>query len=289
MKTILGRILLCTLLMMTVANANANHTLATQDGYDRILSHLDVPDAVRAALRDGYNPGPANSIYLIKWLSYQIDLTKERRKHYPKTSEIPEYERTMFGGWINEDAPRNCFDTRAEVLLRDMVPGSHPTPYPDNRCRILAGRWHDPYTDNVYTRTDQVDIDHLVPLQHAYYYGAFKWTAAERCHYANYLGNDYHLLTVNFSENRKKGSDDPRNYMPPNQKITCTYMSLWMKVKLIWDLDVDPEEGNWIINNLRSHHCDLREQVMGKREFVEQLVQRNEIPNVCMKRMHQGH
>ncbi len=227
----------------------------------------------------------ATVIPLSQWLNEQVKETNERRKTYPPKSRIPKFSRELFGGWVNADAPADCFDSRQEALIRDLEPGADVKFYPGNKCRILEGKWWDPYTNQFLHRSDEIDIDHIVALQHTYYYGGFKWTPAERCHYANYLGNNYHLLTVSAKENRSKGADDPRMYMPPNKEFACTYIKMWMKIKMVWDLDVDPQEATWLVQNAKAYKCDARQFVIGKREYAEQLTLRNQVSQACINRM----
>ena len=274
-KHLLTPFLLIAVLVTSLTQAQA------QDQLERVASQLPTPEAVQTAME-----GKSKVINLIDWLEAQVMVTAERRKEYPPRESLTKFTRELFGSWVNADMPQDCFDTRTEALVRDLEPGAKVQFFPNNKCRIQKGQWWDPYTNQIFTESNQVDIDHIVALQHAYFYGAFRWTPAERCHYANYLGNNYHLLTVSAKENRSKGADDPRMYMPPNKTFTCTYMKLWMKIKLLWDLDVDLEEGKWIIENLKANKCDARALVMGKREFMQQNILRHDVTPACTRRMN---
>jgi hypothetical protein len=275
-KYFLSRILLISILAVSFQG-----TAARVDIDQLLLRSSETPDAVKKSM----NPG-AGSISISDWLEAQVRKTAERRKSYPPISKIPDFKRELFGSWVNADGPADCFNSRTEALLRDLEPGARVQFDPNDRCRVVEGKWWDPYTNKFLTRSDEVDIDHIVPLQHAYYYGAFKWTPEQRCHYANFLGNDYHLLTVSAHENRSKGADDPRKYMPPNKEFACTYLKMWMKIKMVWDLDVDPQEAVWLAKNAQAFKCDRRQFVMGKREIAEQIMLRQQIPRACTKRMN---
>ena len=71
-----------------------------------------------------------------------------------------EYNRALFGSW--PDIDRDCQNLRHEILLEraiDIVELSH------DGCRAVSGKWLDPYTGNTFTKSSELDIDHLVPLK----------------------------------------------------------------------------------------------------------------------------
>ena len=72
-------------------------------------------------------------------------------------SSIPAYDRGEFGRWIDHDS--DCLNTRHE-LLAALSTGA--LLYSDNGCRVLRGRWIDPYTDTVFMDSSDLDVDHLV-------------------------------------------------------------------------------------------------------------------------------
>lgn len=241
----------------------------------------EPPEAVQAVIR---SQDPRSSVIpMTSWLKVQVELTEKRRKTYPPKTSIPVFDRALFGNWINADSPADCFNSRTEALLRDLEPKATVKFSASDRCRIESGKWWDPYSNKFLTQSNEVDIDHVVALKHAYYYGAFKWDKPRRCHYANYLGNNYHLLTVSAHENRSKGADDPRAYMPPNKDFVCNYLKIWMKIKMLWDLDVDKAEAEWIVANAKENRCRPNQFYMGKSELAQQLVHREEIPAPCAR------
>ena len=147
------------------------------------------------------------------------------------------YNRSDFVHWIDSDG--DCQDTRTEVLIRDA---DGPITLDSKGCNVLSGIWIDPYTGETFTNPKDIDIDHLVPLKNAFESGADKWTKDQRKYYANYLGNNYHLLAVKASENRKKGAKGPEQYLPPKEDYQCEYVKLWSKVKNEWKLSVTSYE-----------------------------------------------
>ncbi|HWI43069.1 MAG TPA: HNH endonuclease family protein [Nocardioides sp.] len=158
----------------------------------------------------------------------------------------PDYRRDAFGqSW--HDTDHNGCNQRDDVLLRDAVPGTVTTGR-QGACDhdVLAGTWVDPYTGHRITLDDakdlaqsqQVQIDHVVPLAEAWSSGAAGWTAPRRLGFANDLRN---LLAVDGPTNAGKGADDPAAWRP-RKAFQCAYAVRWVSVKDRWDLGADPSE-----------------------------------------------
>ena len=147
------------------------------------------------------------------------------------------YTRSLFGeGWADLDG--DCRDTRAEVLAREsLVPVAAG-------CRVFRGRWLSYYDDRTWTRSFQVQIDHLVPLAEAWDSGAFAWSAPKRLQYANDLGDSRTLVPTTTALNYAKLADDPAAYVP--RVNACRYVASWVAVKLRWGLTVDRREHDAI-------------------------------------------
>ncbi|GAA0600123.1 HNH endonuclease family protein [Caenispirillum bisanense] len=145
------------------------------------------------------------------------------------------YGRDLYAHWLDLDG--NCRDTRHEILARDSL---QPVRWDDAGCRVVAGRWRDPYTGEVFTDPATLDIDHLVPLKEAHRSGADAWDAGRRAAFANDGGN---LLAVSASANRSKGDGDPLAWMPPLWAARCAYTQRFVAVKQDWGLAQDPLEG----------------------------------------------
>ena len=71
------------------------------------------------------------------------------------------YDRERFNYPQGGTDARGC-STRARVLLRDSL---DPPRVSWPGCKVLAGRWLDPYTGVTYTSPAEVSIDHVVPLK----------------------------------------------------------------------------------------------------------------------------
>jgi hypothetical protein len=167
----------------------------------------------------------------------------------------PGYNRAKdFGGWINEN-PDNCYDVRNEVLIRDADPKKPIVFTRADKCKVSKAVWHEVYTGTDYRTAASVQIDHVVPLKHAYLTGAYAWRPSKRCTYANFLADDFHLLAVSGHENMSKGDHAPDLYLPPSKKFLCQYLADWMKVKVIWQLVTTPTEVEAIQATATAQNC----------------------------------
>lgn len=194
--------------------------------------------------------------------------------------EIPDYNRKeQFGRWINDPTDDTCFNTRAKVLQRDS---STTVAYKDtNKCVVAAGKWDDPYTGNTIQLAEGVQIDHLVALKNAYMSGAYKWNFKTRCLYANYMGVKTHLLSVDASENMKKGDKGPDHYMPPNPNHHCSYLKNWLKVKFLWGLRMTFSEAQAISTLIKENRCNLSSFYITEKEILKQAHYYQENIDLC--------
>lgn len=67
------------------------------------------------------------------------------------------YSRSAFAHWTDDDG--DCLNTRHE-LLQELSTG--PVTMSENGCRVLRGRWNDPYSGSVLFDSSKMDIDHLI-------------------------------------------------------------------------------------------------------------------------------
>lgn len=152
------------------------------------------------------------------------------------------YNRDLFGQrWADLD--RNGCDQRNDVLKRDLV---DVTTKPGTRdCVILTGVLHDPYTGQIidFTRgqgtSEQVQIDHIVPLAWAWRQGAADWTEEQREQLAN---DPINLLAVDGPTNSSKSDKGPSLWMPPSEGYHCLYAERFVQVLDTYDLTVSPED-----------------------------------------------
>ncbi len=141
------------------------------------------------------------------------------------------YERDKFRHWV--DANGDCQDTRDEVLDQESKTAV-------SGCDIQRGRWFSYYDKRTWSRSSDVDIDHMVALKEAWGSGAKKWNSNTRERYANDLGDRRSLVAVTDNVNSSKGDQDPSSWLP--QYGRCRYVAEWTVVKLRWRLKVNRAE-----------------------------------------------
>lgn len=184
-------------------------------------------------------------------------------------ASVAPYRRGDFGIWVNEDGPSNCYNTRAEVLIRDVTVSTALKFDTVNPCKITRGQWSDPYSGTDFKLASAVQVDHVVPLKNAYRSGGHAWTKDRRCHYGNFLRDPGHLLSVSGRENMSKGESGPENYIPPNSAYTCAYLANWMRIKAVWNLDFSREESIAIEKALRNSGCATSSTTLKLKDIVE--------------------
>ena len=82
----------------------------------------------------------------------------------------------------------------------------------------------------------------MVPLGNAHQSGGWAWSPEQKRQYANDLSYGNHLIAVQASANRAKGSRSPAEWKPPDRGYWCQYATDWMAIKNTWELTaVEPE------------------------------------------------
>ncbi|MDF2233168.1 HNH endonuclease family protein [Albimonas sp. CAU 1670] len=120
-----------------------------------------------------------------------------------------------------------------------------------NGCRVLHGRWFDPYTNRIYTEARDLDIDHLVPLAYAWSRGAADWSAEKRTAFANDPAN---LFAVQASANRQKGAAGPVEWMPPHEGFHCQYLLRFVRIAKSYGLTIPSSEMK-VIDIMMQNNC----------------------------------
>ena len=215
----------------------------------------------------------AKPVALTRWLKHPGS---------PENPIEPYHRLKHFGRWINDPTDSECFDTRAKVLARESLV---PVKYKDtNRCRVASGLWKDPYAGKTLSDARDIQIDHFVPLKDAYVSGGWKWSPIKRCLYSNFMSNDFHLAAVYGIENMIKGDSTPEEYVPSNKRFICEYLERWLKVKLIWNLNMTASEATGIKAEFQRNNCDLRGMKMSRKELNEQRAQILQQIPICQKK-----
>ena len=152
---------------------------------------------------------------------------------------FPDYDRDSYtgGGWPDSDG--DCQSDRHEVLIEESL----DEPVLDAAgCRVISGRWIDPYDGTEYTSADDVTIDHVVPLAAAHQAGAWAWTDDEKRSFATDTEFPATLAAVGATVNQSKGSSGPEQWRPPLETAWCRYAVDWISIKARWDLALTESE-----------------------------------------------
>ena len=164
----------------------------------------------------------------------------------PIATNIPEYDRGDWRHWIDEDG--DCQDARQEVLVAESLPSV--TFETDRGCRVATGRWFGAFTGVYVEEPGDLDIDHLVPLKNAHLSGGWAWSSERKEQYANYLGEENHLIAVTAGANRSKGAKGPEEWSPPEVDYLCRYATDWTEVKARWELTMTKIESEIVMDML---------------------------------------
>ena len=74
----------------------------------------------------------------------------------PMPADIPEYRRTQYKHWVDEDG--DCQDARQEVLiLESVVEVGYES---ERKCRVARGRWYGAFTGTYVETPGDLDVDH---------------------------------------------------------------------------------------------------------------------------------
>jgi hypothetical protein len=148
------------------------------------------------------------------------------------------YNRKDWPHW--SDVDHDCQNTRQEILIaRSLVPVSLDR----KGCRVMKGKWNDYYYPEIHTVSDQVDIDHVIPLKHANDVGGDVWSKDEKEKFANDPEN---LVITNKSYNRKKGAKTIAEWLPVHAEYACKYIKDWVRLKKKYHLSLSHSEQNTI-------------------------------------------
>ena len=153
----------------------------------------------------------------------------------PKTG----YQRDQFSeGWA--EGP-GC-NIRNFILRRDMTGVITRS---ETDCTVMQGTLQDPYTGKTIMfvngpgTSDDVQIDHVVALSHAWQTGAQQISPDDRFRLSN---DPLNLLAVDGPTNQKKGDGDAATWLPPNKDYRCRYIARQIAVKQKYTLWVTEAE-----------------------------------------------
>ena len=123
----------------------------------------------------------------------------------------------------------------------------------------------------------------MVPLKNTYDSGAWKWSFYKRCLYANYMGDEFHLISVSSRENLSKSDRSPLEFMPSDKNYHCQYLKNWVETKYIWELRFTPREMKAILELVKISKCSAGNFKITQNEYQEQLTYMSEHQDLCRK------
>ena len=168
----------------------------------------------------------------------------------PTSPDRPDYDRGDWRHWI--DADRDCQDARQEVLIAESLSGVAYEA--GDRCRVESGDWFGVYTGESFSDPGDLDVDHMVPLANAHRSGGWAWAKERKADYANDLSYANHLIAVQASANRQKGSKGPEEWRPSRREYWCQYATDWATIKQNWGLTATQPEADALRDMLET--CD---------------------------------
>ncbi|MCK5074314.1 MAG: HNH endonuclease [Bacteriovoracaceae bacterium] len=162
---------------------------------------------------------------------------------------VARYNRKLYRHWIDKDG--DCQNERAETLIRHNI--GQLKFKTKKQCMVIGGKWIDNYSGKIFTKANELDIDHVVTLKHAHKMGANNWNKKQKMEFANDPDN---LLPVWKKLNRQKGAKGPTKWLPPNKSFHCTYFKKWNEIKSKYKLKQAKREIASISELSKS--CDLK-------------------------------
>lgn len=168
----------------------------------------------------------------------------------PTTAPAPTFARSNWPHWTSVD----CQNVRTQVVIRD----ARKVLLDEAGCRpVLTIDLADPYSGERITDPRLIDADHIVPLKEAWRSGGVAWKRERKRAFANALFDPDHIVPTHRRWNRQKADRDPAHWVPPlcgvmlagelqsvvEPAACCWYASAYTRVKLTWQLGVDPLEA----------------------------------------------
>ena len=106
--------------------------------------------------------------------------------------------------------------------------------YDHNKARKNFIFFYDPYSGKTFYKTDDIEIDHIVPLSLAHKLGGYLWTPQQKKVFANDKEN---LIRVSKTCNRSKGSKSISQWMPQNTNYHAEYIKQYDYIIQKYKLD----------------------------------------------------
>ena len=133
-------------------------------------------------------------------------------------------------------------DTRDLILLKE----NYDMQFKGNVCDIKEGRWFVEYSNEFFTNSSLIDVDHIIPLRYAHEMGAAKWSKRKKETFANDLEN---LIISSRKDNRTKKDRGPSEWMPRYNR--CAYVVNWQKISTKYQLSLKSSDLTVIENTIK--------------------------------------
>ena len=169
------------------------------------------------------------------------------------------YNRSNWSHWSDDDG--NCINVRHEVLISESI----EEVVMDGNCKVKSGEWYDPYINDKFTESKDLDVDHMVPLSEARNSGGYTWDKETKKKYANDMSYENHLIAVSSSANRSKGASTPDKWKPANEDFWCEYAEAWVVIKFTWGLTITMDEA--VALKIMSEGCEPYVGSIDKKEI----------------------
>ncbi|WP_143115205.1 HNH endonuclease family protein [Austwickia chelonae] len=194
------------------------------------------PDVAAAQLKIGMDGTPEGAKTALAGLT----VAEMAEKGGYSRKSFPHWKNAADNGWTN--VPSEKCNARNAALHRDGQNVEF-----EGNCTRPTGKWVDPYTAGVFDSARDIDIDHVVPLSHAWRTGAADWDTEKRTKFAN---DPLVLVSVENRANRAKGDKAPNEWKPSNTAAHCLYATRWVHVKAKYQLNVSNEEKSTLTEML---------------------------------------
>lgn len=99
--------------------------------------------------------------------------------------------------------------------------------YNHSKTRKYFIQFYDPYSDQTFYNSKDMEVDHIVPLKVAWDLEAHYWSHEQRKIFSNDPEN---LILVSKSCNRSKGSKALSEWLPKNQSFHSLYSNRYLHV-----------------------------------------------------------
>jgi hypothetical protein len=153
------------------------------------------------------------------------------------------YNRTEWKTW--DSVGKSCWNVREQIVSTQ----AQSVKLAADGCSIESVSLKDPYTGNVMSSTQTIDVDHVVPLGYVASHGGQSWSSEKKEQYANDTTAG-HLIAVSSFANRSKGDKGPSEWMPSTNQ--CAYAEDFVGVLQKWGISVDPSDASYLQQKIAS-------------------------------------